>query len=82
VFALPLRLMIFDYLDRQVIFSMLPLIGAEWDFGDTQVGALISVVPLTGGHVAIPIAFLGDRWSRVQCIFGMALIWSLPTMAE
>ena len=42
-----LALMIFDYIDRQVIVSLFPYLKAEWGLSDKQLGALVSVVSVT-----------------------------------
>ncbi|WP_076861050.1 MFS transporter [Bradyrhizobium mercantei] len=81
VFALTFLLMLFDFIDRQVIVSMLPIIKAEWKLSDTQLGGLISIVAFTVGVLSIPVAIVADRWSRVKCVFVMAAIWSLATIA-
>lgn len=81
VLALTCLLMIFDFVDRQIVVSMLPFIKADWNLSDTQLGGLISVVSFTVGLFSVPIAILADRWSRVKCIFAMAVIWSLATVA-
>lgn len=81
VFGLTCMLMVVDFVDRQVIVSMLPFIKLEWGLSDTQLGALISVVSLTVGLLSIPVALLADRWSRVKSIFAMALVWSVATIA-
>ncbi|TMH32807.1 MAG: aromatic acid/H+ symport family MFS transporter, partial [Betaproteobacteria bacterium] len=46
-FAMTLALMIFDYVDRQVIVSLFPYLKAEWNLSDKQLGALVSVVSVT-----------------------------------
>ena len=81
VFALTCLLMVFDFIDRQIIVSMLPFIKTEWGLSDTQLGGLISIVSLTVGLFSIPVALLADRWSRVKCIFAMAFVWSAATIA-
>ena len=42
-----LGLMVFDYIDRQVIVSLFPYLKAAWGPSDTQLGALVSVVSVT-----------------------------------
>jgi predicted MFS family arabinose efflux permease len=81
VFALTFLLMLFDFIDRQIIVSMLPIIKAEWKLTDTQLGGLISIVAFTVAILSIPVAIVADRWSRVKCVFVMAGIWSLATVA-
>ena len=54
-FAMTLGLMIFDYVDRQVIVSLFPYLKAEWQLSDKQLGALVSVVSLTVALGALPV---------------------------
>ena len=73
--------MLFDYIDRQLVVSMLPAIKSGWSLNDAQLGGLISIVSLTVGVLAIPVALLADRWSRVTSIFVMGAVRSLATVA-
>jgi predicted MFS family arabinose efflux permease len=80
-FAMTLALMIFDYIDRQVIVSLFPYLKAEWSLSDKQLGALVSVVSVTVALGALPVALFADRASRVKSIVVMATIWSLSTIS-
>ena len=80
-FAMTLALMIFDYVDRQVIVSLFPYLKAEWSLSDKQLGALVSVVSVTVALGALPVALIADRASRVKSIVVMATIWSLSTIS-
>ena len=80
-FAMTLGLMIFDYVDRQVIVSLFPYLKAEWHLSDKQLGSLVSVVSVVVALGALPIALLADRTSRVKSIVVMATAWSLATIA-
>ena len=75
-FAMTAALMLFDYVDRQVIVSLFPHIKDEWGLSDKQLGALVSIVSVTVALGALPVALVADRMSRVKSIFWMALIWS------
>jgi MFS transporter, Spinster family, sphingosine-1-phosphate transporter len=79
--VMTLALMIFDYVDRQVIVSLFPHLKAAWGPSDKQLGALVSVVALTVALGAIPVALFADRASRVKSIVVMAVIWSLATIS-
>ena len=79
--AMTLALMIFDYVDRQVIVSLFPYLKAEWHLSDTQLGALVSVVSITVALGALPVALFADRVSRVKSIVAMAAVWSIATMS-
>lgn len=80
-FAMTIGLMIFDYLDRQVIVSLFPYLKAEWGPSDKQLGALVSVVSITVALGAIPVALFADRASRVKSVVVMAVIWSLASIS-
>ena len=80
-FAMTLALMIFDYVDRQVIVSLFPYLKAEWNLSDKQLGALVSVVSVTVAIGAVPVALFADRVSRVKSIVAMATLWSLATVS-
>jgi predicted MFS family arabinose efflux permease len=79
-FAMTLGLMIFDYVDRQVIVSLFPYLKSEWGLSDKQLGGLVSVVSVVVAIGALPIALLADRSSRVKSIVIMATAWSLATI--
>lgn len=80
-FAMTLALMVFDYVDRQVIVSLFPYLKAEWSLSDKQLGALVSAVSVTVALGALPVALYADRVSRVRSIVAMATVWSLSTVS-
>ena len=81
-YAMTVALMVFDYVDRQVIVTLFPHLKAEWGLSDTQLGALVSIVSVTVAIFAIPVALIADRFSRVKSIVFMALIWSMATISS
>ncbi|WP_218508913.1 MFS transporter [Variovorax sp. dw_308] len=80
-FAMTIALMMFDYVDRQVIVSLFPHMKQDWGLSDKQLGALVSMVSITVAIGALPIALLADRTNRVKSIAVMATIWSLSTIS-
>ncbi len=54
-------LMIFDYIDRQVIVSMFPFLKKEWGLSDKELGALVSILSITVALFGIPVAWIADR---------------------
>jgi MFS family permease len=76
-----IALMVFDYVDRQVIVSLFPHMKQDWGLSDKELGALVSVVSLTIALGALPVALLADRTSRVRSIVVMATVWSLATIS-
>ena len=81
VFALTLALLLSDYMSRQVLNAVFPLLKTEWHLSDTKLGSLSGVVALMVGLLTFPLSLLADRWGRVRSLIAMALIWSLATFA-
>src|SRR3954453_5008466 len=80
VFALTFGLLISDYMARQVLNAVFPLLKAEWGLTDGQLGFLAGVVPLMVGLLTLPVSLLADRFGRARSIVLMALLWSLATL--
>jgi MFS family permease len=80
VFALTVGLLLSDYMSRQVLNAVFPLLKATWNLSDTQLGSLSSVVALMVGVLTLPLSVLADRWGRVKSIVLMAAMWSLATL--
>ncbi|SAL86643.1 transport protein [Caballeronia arvi] len=81
VFALTVGLLLSDYMSRQVLNAVFPLLKATWNLSDTRLGSLSSVVALMVGVLTFPLSVLADRWGRVKSIVLMASMWSLATLA-
>ncbi|MGH7025621.1 MAG: MFS transporter [Caulobacteraceae bacterium] len=73
--------MLSDYMSRQLLSAVFPLLKAEWLLSDSQLGALGGVVPLAVGILTLPLSFVADRFGRVRSIAAMAVAWSLATIA-
>ncbi len=80
VFALTFGLLLSDYMSRQVLNAVFPLLKAEWGLSDTQLGSLSGVVALLVGVLTFPLSVMADRWGRVRSILLMATLWSLATL--
>jgi MFS family permease len=80
VFALTVGLLLSDYMSRQVLNAVFPLLKATWNLSDTRLGSLSSVVALMVGVLTFPLSVLADRWGRVKSIVLMAAMWSLATL--
>lgn len=80
VFALTFGLLLADYMSRQVLNAVFPLLKAQWSLTDTQLGSLSGIVSLMVGLLAFPVSILADRWGRVRSLFLMAMLWSLATL--
>ena len=80
VFALTFGLLISDYMARQVLSAVFPLLKTEWGLSDGQLGLLSGIVAVTVGVLTCPISLLADRIGRVKSIAAMAVLWSLATL--
>lgn len=81
VFALTFGLLVSDYMSRQVLNAVFPMLKAEWSLSDAQLGGLSSIVALMVGLLTLPLSALADRFGRVRSLALMAVLWSLATLA-
>jgi MFS family permease len=81
VFALTFGLLLSDYMSRQVLNAVFPLLKAEWGLSDTRLGALSGVVSAAVGVLALPLSLLADRFGRLRSLILMAGLWSVATLA-
>ena len=80
VFALAFGLLLADYMSRQVLSAVFPVLKTEWGLTDSQLGSLNSVVALMVGLLTFPLSLLADRWGRVKSLVLMATLWSAATL--
>ncbi|HEU5470206.1 MAG TPA: MFS transporter [Actinophytocola sp.] len=80
VFGLAFALLLSDYMSRQVLSAVFPLLKGEWQLSDSRLAALNSVVALMVGLLTFPLSLLADRWGRVKSLVLMAVIWSVATL--
>jgi MFS family permease len=80
VFAVCFGLLISDYMSRQVLNAVFPLLKAEWSLSDARLGLLSGIVALMVGLLTFPLSLLADRWGRVRSLALMAVLWSLATL--
>jgi MFS family permease len=79
VFALTFGLLLSDYMSRQVLNAVFPVLKAEWLLSDTKLATLNSVVALLVGTLTFPLSLVADRYGRVKSVALMALLWSIAT---
>jgi MFS family permease len=82
VLGLSFALLLSDFMCRQVLAAVFPFLKTQWALTDTQLGGLSSVVALTVGVLTLPLSMLADRFGRRRAIRGMAVVWSLATLAS
>ncbi|MBM5456477.1 MFS transporter [Pseudomonas sp. P66] len=80
VFALTFGLLISDYMSRQVLNAVFPLLKGEWALSDSQLGLLSGIVALMVGLLTFPLSLMADRFGRVRSLVLMAVLWSLATL--
>jgi MFS family permease len=68
-----------NYLDRQIIFSVFPLLKADLRLSDLQLGLLGTVFLWVYGALSPVSGYLADRFGRVRIILVSLLVWSAVT---
>ncbi|MFI6565754.1 MFS transporter [Streptomyces sp. NPDC050534] len=80
VFALGFGLLLSDYMSRQVLNAVFPMLKAEWLLSDAALGSLSGIVALAVGVLTFPMSLMADRWGRVRSLLLAATLWSLATL--
>lgn len=78
--GLLLTINLLNYIDRQVLFAVFPLIKADLQLTDTALGFLGSAFMLSYLLIAPLFGWLGDRYSRTMLASGGLVVWSLATV--
>ncbi len=73
--------LLFNYADRQAIFSVFPLIKHEMQLSDFQLGILGSCFMWVYAFSGPFTGWIGDRLSRKKLIIGSLIFWSAVTAA-
>jgi predicted MFS family arabinose efflux permease len=68
-----------NYIDRQVLFAVFPLIKSDLGISDTELGFLGSAFMFSYLVLAPLFGWLGDHWSRIKLASGGLVVWSLAT---
>lgn len=82
LFIILFLLNLFNYIDRQVLFAVFPLIQVDLQITDFQLGILGSVFMLVYMCYAPLVGFFADRHPRQYWLSVSALIWSAATFAS
>lgn len=69
-----------NYIDRQVLYAVFPLIKTDLQISDTSLGLLGSAFMLSYMVSAPLFGWIGDRKNRVHLAAGGLAIWSFATM--
>lgn len=78
--GLLLAVNLLNYIDRQVLFAVFPLIKADLGITDTELGFLGSAFMLSYMCLAPLFGWLGDHWNRVRLASTGVVVWSLATI--
>src|SRR5512140_1849346 len=77
--GLLLAVNLLNYIDRQVLFAVFPLIKTDLRLSDTALGFLGSAFMLSYLLFAPLFGWIGDIWSRTRLASGGLVLWSLAT---
>ncbi|MEA3376458.1 MAG: MFS transporter [Chloroflexota bacterium] len=65
-----------NFMDRQVVAALAPLLKGYWHLSDAQVGLLGSAFEALYALGHVPLALLADRWLRGRVIALTMVLWS------
>jgi MFS family permease len=68
-----------NYIDRQVLPAVAPVMQRDLGLTDTELGAMEASLLLSFTVLAPLFGWLGDRYSRTKLMAAAAVIWSLAT---
>jgi MFS family permease len=68
-----------NYTDRQVVFSIFPILRSELRFSDTQLGLTGSIFLWVYALCSAPAGLMGDRVPRRKLIVGSLGVWTAIT---
>ncbi len=69
-----------NYVDRQVVAPLLPLIQQDLHLSDSQLGLLGTGFMIVHSLMAIPLGVLADRWERRKIVALGLGFWSVATV--
>ena len=71
---------LFNYIDRQVLYAVFPLLQTDLHLNDWQLGTLASVFMLVYMCYAPLVGYFADRSARQKWIAASAFLWSAATL--
>jgi MFS family permease len=70
-----------NYTDRQVVFSLFPLLSSQFNLSGVQLGLLSTVFLWVYGTLSPGSGYLADRFGRGRLITVSLMVWSAVTLA-
>jgi MFS family permease len=70
---------LFNYVDRQIISGVLPLIQEDFALSDAALGALASAFMVVYMLASVPLGIVGDRAARNRLISLGVAVWGVAT---
>ena len=70
---------LFNFIDRQIIFGVFPLVGRDLELTDAQLGSLGSAFMILYMLASVPLGILGDRGRRNRIIAIGVGVWGAAT---
>jgi len=71
---------LFNYIDRQVLYAVFPLIKTDLSLTDTQLGFLASSFMIVYMCFAPLVGYFGDKYRRPSIIGLSVIFWSIATL--
>ena len=68
-----------NYIDRDIIFGLVPIIQARFGVSYSQAGLLNTVFSIVHSVCTLPLGWVADRFSRRKVICYGVLFWTLAT---
>ena len=69
----------FNYVDRQGVYALFPLIRKEFALSDAQLGMVATACLLVLALIAVPGGWLADRIGARVVITAGAVVWSIAS---
>ncbi len=73
---------LFNYVDRQILSGVLPLVQKDLALSDAALGSLASAFMILYLAASVPLGILGDRVPRQRLIAVGVGVWSLATLVS
>lgn len=80
IFIILFLINLFNYIDRQVLYAVFPLIQTDLNLSDTKLGMLASSFMIVYMLFSPVSGFFGDRGQREKWIGTSVILWSMATL--